>query len=106
MVEPDVLVRDVFQRNASVHGRAPQELDPLPVVVREIHPQLWVKDGNRILFGRFGPGHHAESALPWAQTLQNHSFLQTNRNSVLLQDSNLTEGVFLLNTCLEFTGIT
>lgn len=106
MVEPDVLVRDVPQGNASIHRRAPQELDPLLVTVREIHPEIRVKDGDRILVGRFGPGHHVESALPGAQTLQNHPFLQTNRNGTLLRDGNLTDRVFLLNQCSEFTGIT
>lgn len=69
MVEPDVLVGDVPQGNASVHGRTPQELNPLLVTVREIRPMLRVKGGDRFYLGRFGPGQHAEIALEWAQTL-------------------------------------
>lgn len=76
MVHPDVLVSDILKGNATVHGGAPQKLDPLLVMVRERHPQLWVEDSDRILVGRFGPRHHAEAALPGAKTLQNHPFLQ------------------------------
>lgn len=95
MVNPDILVGDVPHGNTPIHRRGPQELYPLPVVVRKGHSVLWMENRYRILVWYFGPGHHAEVAVPGAQTFENHPFLQTNCNSLFLLDSNWTECILL-----------
>lgn len=84
VVNPNVLMSNIFDGNTSIQRCFPQELYPLPVRLGEGHSILWMENSHWILVWHFDPGHHAEITIPGAQTVKNHPFLQTHYHSFLL----------------------
>lgn len=79
---------DISDGNTSIHRFGPQKIYPLPVTTGEGHSILRMENSYWILVWHFDPGHHAEIALPGAQTAKNHPFFEMNCNSHFLLGSN------------------
>lgn len=60
-------------------------------------PKLWREHSNGISVWHFGPGHHAEPAVPGTQTLQHHPFLQLYYVVDGLLDSNYNKDLPLVS---------